>query len=171
LGINRLAASADCRDMSKKQLDSGSLTDGSWITEARGAAGLNSRALARATGIPKRRLVDLERGHAAPTDEERELLVDACGVTREVQQADVDTSAVLHEYVSMVAELRSTTPERFGPVRQEDVAILATAFGDPPEVVKERIARILSNLETDTPGAGASDNGNGNGRTQGAPQS
>jgi transcriptional regulator with XRE-family HTH domain len=136
--------------MSKKQPGIVTSGDGRWLGEAREAAGLSPRALARRTGIAKRRLLAIERGDVTPTPEERELLVTGCGLTG-VPTPDEHTRAVLHEYVSMVAELRNTTPEQFGPVRQEDVAVLATALGDPPELVEARIAQILA---TGATGAG-----------------
>jgi transcriptional regulator with XRE-family HTH domain len=133
------------------------------LQTARARAGLSPRKLARASGVKARRLADLEAGIDQPTDRELGALAQGCGVSvfdllppgyslrvlvrddagaKEVQGRTA-LDALLREYLQMVLELRSGRAITPPTLRHDDLVELASALGDTPESIEQRLIELL----------------------------
>jgi len=143
---------------------------GRLLTAARTDAHLSPRKLSRVSGVPARRISDLEQGDAMPTDRELGALAQGCGRSifdllppgyglrlldhaesngaRELTGRDA-IEALLQEYVSMVVELRSGRAVTAPTLRHDDLVELAAALGDTPETIETRLVELLDSNSVD----------------------
>ncbi|MFN8028440.1 MAG: helix-turn-helix transcriptional regulator [Acidimicrobiia bacterium] len=115
------------------------------VRDARAAAGLSQRQLAKRTGIPRKTVAAIERGEAVPSDDDLHVLAETLG-SPTGGTVDPALEGVLREYLAMIIELRATSPDRIRSLRIEDLRILATALGDTPDNVEAQLRRRLGTL-------------------------
>jgi transcriptional regulator with XRE-family HTH domain len=142
---------------------SGDSDFGPSLRAVRERAGLSPRKLAKSSGVDVRRITELERSAAPPTDRELGALAQACRVSvfdllppgyvgvlahddacgaHEVRGAEA-SDALLREYLSMVLELRSNRVVTAPTLRHDDLVELAAALGDTPEAIEVRLVALL----------------------------
>jgi len=145
------------------------------MAEARVAARLGVRQVAKASGVPVRRLRALEAGEGTVSHGEVAAVAQACGVdpttlfatTDELvvvlhdagRQLDGGTirgeaalDVVLREYLAMVRELRNADASAALVIRHDDVVELARICGTAAEWIDERLHALLTESQ-----AGATD--------------
>jgi transcriptional regulator with XRE-family HTH domain len=136
---------------------------GPLLETARNRAGLSVRQLARATGISRTRIDELESGADQATERELGLLAQGCKCAvfdllppaHDVGVLVHDESglapargerafeSLLREYLAMVVEMRSGANVTAPSLRHDDLLELAAALGDTPEAIEQRLAALL----------------------------
>ncbi len=139
---------------------------GSRVEELRRSRGLSRRALARRAGLTAGAVTAIERGRRLPSEDELVGIAGACGVEPETLipapkpdlalamgsgtstlRGEAALEALLREYLSMVAELRSNQRAGADSLRQGDLSELARALGDTPEAIEARLMQLLGSDE------------------------
>jgi transcriptional regulator with XRE-family HTH domain len=145
---------------------------GRCLERSRRDADLSQRKLAKKSGVPTRRIADLEQGREVPTDRELGALAQACRISvfdllprgyslRVLAHDETSEStevagreafdALLREYLSMVMELRSGRAVTAPTLRHDDLVELAGALGDSPEAIEARLTALLDAEGLDAP--------------------
>jgi len=137
------------------------------MAEARASAGLGVRQVAKAAGVPVRRLRALEAGEGTVSHGEVASVAQACGVDPTALLATTDDlvvvlhdagrrldggtirgeaalDVVLREYLAMVRELRNADASASLVIRQDDVVELARICGTTAEWIDERLHALLA---------------------------
>ena len=136
------------------------------VRELRRERGLSRRALARRAGLASGAVVAIERGRHVPSEGELAQIAGACGVEPEALvpvprpdlalaagsgtsplRGEAALDALLREYLSMVAELRSNRQASPESLRQGDLSELARALGDSPDAIEARLMQLLGSDE------------------------
>jgi transcriptional regulator with XRE-family HTH domain len=142
------------------------------IEAVREERGLTRSQLARRSGVSRRKLAAFESGAAVPSPAELAAVAQACGVGADAIatpapdatgvarnassgspgeiRGQVASDALLHEYLTMLKELRRASAIAPVSLRESDIAELATALGRTPEAVKARLVELLATHDADT---------------------
>ena len=119
-----------------------------------GAGQARVAGTSRSTGLHARRMAAIERGRAAPSDDELVAIADACGVDAtslvppqtsahfEELGSGPAMDALLREYLAMVIELRNA-PLTAMTLRDTDLSELAKALGGTPAAIEARLRELL----------------------------
>ncbi len=141
---------------------------GRQLRQVRRKQGLSRGDVARSAGLTRRELAAYERGRVEVPDSDLWCLAGSCGVDvtellpeREPLKVGADLSSLsigdsmrylrgpaepdglLHEYLSMIYELRNLPPGSRVPLREPDLIALADALGGTPEAIERRLHELV----------------------------
>jgi len=138
---------------------------GERLRQLRGTLGKSRAQLARESGVSRRKIAAFERGKSSVSEADLHALAEACGV--EIGslappnlrlavaahalsdqgaiwlEGDAARDVLLHEYVSMLVELRGAADVPASSLRQDDLAELARVVGGTPEAIDARLTALL----------------------------
>ena len=161
---------------SKRKTTTGDTAVGARIAEARTAAGLSKRQLARRSGVSNRLVSAVETGRRVPTAAQLQALSAACDLQGETPGAaagaatrtslddraagldggagSMELHVFLGEYLDMLAELRNTTIDGIRSLRSDDLEVLARRLGCSPDDIEQRLVDLLETSGGSFAGAG-----------------
>jgi transcriptional regulator with XRE-family HTH domain len=159
-----MARRVDIAFMRRRNRERTTSTFGVQLTYFRHGQNLSRRQLSAASGLRRHTIASLERDRRQPSPDETRLLRDALGVEFDLEashepfslvvgkssegeiahvEGDHALDALLREYLSMVAELRSCEGGEISSLRHDDLTELARVLGGTPEAIESRLMALL----------------------------